>query len=264
MGNKKNKICYMCGCSATSREHVPPICLFPEEKDIKTSVFRNNLITVPSCDLHNSKKSNDDEFLMACMSGIVGNNVIGFFHFSTKVKRSLERKGRGVELLMNSPQFSNIKNSSGHDMSVVIGRPDLKRLRSCFLHIAYGLYYHKFSKVFDGECEMIMDFVTYEDAQLESYKLLCRKLLELDQSSGKESGANQEIFSYKFSDPDQFGLILLKITFYGATSVFIAFKGKEAKEPRDFIADAVKAGINTVVHFNDGSRIEFNNRFKVV
>lgn len=54
----------MCDQPATSREHVPPACLFPEEKDIRTSLFRNNLITVPSCDLHNSKKSTDDEFLM--------------------------------------------------------------------------------------------------------------------------------------------------------------------------------------------------------
>ncbi len=86
MPKKKNRICYMCGNPATSKEHVPPACLFPEKKDIRTSAFRNNLITVPSCDLHNSKKSNDDEFLMACIAGVVGNNVIGFFHFRTKVK----------------------------------------------------------------------------------------------------------------------------------------------------------------------------------
>jgi len=77
----------MCSEIASSREHVPPMCLFPEEKDIKTSMFRKNLITVPSCTLHNSKKSKDDEFLMACVAGIVGNNFLGYFHTHTKIKR---------------------------------------------------------------------------------------------------------------------------------------------------------------------------------
>ena len=55
--------CYMCDEESTSSEHVPPKCLFPEQKDLPEGVdLRKSLITVPSCDLHNSKKSNDDEY----------------------------------------------------------------------------------------------------------------------------------------------------------------------------------------------------------
>lgn len=64
---KNQEICYWCGWVATSSEHVPPKCLFPESKDVKgiyDRSFRNNLITVPSCDKHNMKKSHDDEYLM--------------------------------------------------------------------------------------------------------------------------------------------------------------------------------------------------------
>ena len=60
----KNQRCYICGAPATSKEHVPPQCLFPEKKDIGTEKFRKDLITVPSCELHNTNKSKDDEFLM--------------------------------------------------------------------------------------------------------------------------------------------------------------------------------------------------------
>ncbi len=69
----KEESCYYCGAKATSREHVPPLAIFPQQKDFDGIDFRSNLITVPSCEIHNQKKSNDDEFLMACLSGVVGN-----------------------------------------------------------------------------------------------------------------------------------------------------------------------------------------------
>ena len=53
--------CYYCGEPAMSEEHVPPKCLFPEQKDTGKD-YRKNLITVPSCDKHNAGKSCDDEF----------------------------------------------------------------------------------------------------------------------------------------------------------------------------------------------------------
>lgn len=119
--NKKSISCYMCSQIATSKEHVPPVCLFPEEKDIKTSIFRNNLVTVPSCELHNSKKSKDDEFLMACLAGIVGNNVIGFFHNVTKVKRALARQGEDfVHILIRDSKEEVIKNIKGDIFPVLV------------------------------------------------------------------------------------------------------------------------------------------------
>jgi len=43
-----NQLCYMCGAPAVSKEHVPPKCIFPEQKDIAGQNFRDGLITVPS------------------------------------------------------------------------------------------------------------------------------------------------------------------------------------------------------------------------
>lgn len=196
---KKSTSCYICSQPATSKEHVPPVCLFPEEKDIKTSIFRNNLITVPSCDLHNSKKSKDDEFLMACLAGIVGNNVIGFFHNVTKVKRALARQGEDlVHILMRDSKKEVIKNIKGDIIPVLVGRPDFDRLRSCFLHIAYGLYYHKFGKAFKGECHILMDFLTYDTEESEKYRLLCRKRFEWNQINLKQKVQIPKSFGTNF------------------------------------------------------------------
>ncbi|MCE3225042.1 MAG: hypothetical protein K0S58_3222 [Nitrospira sp.] len=56
--------CYMCDSPETSREHAPPLCFFPQANDIGRDL-RRNLVTVPSCDRHNSRKSKDDEYFRA-------------------------------------------------------------------------------------------------------------------------------------------------------------------------------------------------------
>lgn len=252
-------MCYMCDDPATSKEHVPPACLFPEEKDIKTAIFRNNLITVPSCEQHNSKKSKDDEFLMGCLAGIVGNNAIGFFHAHTKVKRAMHRKGKDfIHVLMKDVQKLNIKSSKGLTHPVLTGKPDFNRLQLCFEHIAYGLYYHKFGKRFEGECHILMDFLTYEDERAENFKLLCRKRIEVEPKKPKKEGSNPEIFRYNFFEPDQFGLIALQLMFYEGAKVFVAFEGNDANEPNDLISLFIKSGVKTVVGFDDGSQFEIN------
>lgn len=47
--------CYCCDAKVTSPEHVPPKCLFPKANGGAGSYLQESLITVPSCDLHNSK-----------------------------------------------------------------------------------------------------------------------------------------------------------------------------------------------------------------
>lgn len=111
-----DEICYWCGEKAVSMEHVPPKCIFPEEKDVNEIFeenFRKELITVPSCDLHNLKKSNLDEYLMAVLSAKVGNNSLAYIQTMTKVQRSLRRNPNLIELedyiFMKAKKFSQEK-----------------------------------------------------------------------------------------------------------------------------------------------------------
>src|SRR4030081_910056 len=81
--------CYMCAARATSREHVPPRNLFPEARENGGVDYRLNLITVPSCDVHNSAKSDDDEFLMVSLAGIFGSNSMGYMNRLGKFDRAV-------------------------------------------------------------------------------------------------------------------------------------------------------------------------------
>ncbi|NUM82288.1 hypothetical protein HUU42_15950 [bacterium] len=60
MKYKSNKTCYFCSQKSTSTEHAPPSLFF------KGFVYSS--ITVPSCDIHNSKKSGADQ---AIVSGLL-------------------------------------------------------------------------------------------------------------------------------------------------------------------------------------------------
>jgi len=84
--------CYRCDAEATSDEHVPPKCLFPEKKDLPEEDYRKNLITVPSCEAHNTARSHDDEYLFCVLVASYENNPVARQHFETKIIRLLRRK----------------------------------------------------------------------------------------------------------------------------------------------------------------------------
>lgn len=254
----KLETCYRCGKPATTREHVPPLCFFPEQKDISYIDLRKNLITVPSCEEHNLKKSQEDEFLMNCISGIVGNNVIGYLHSQTKVKRSIERKQDNYlsTILKNSePYLIETKNGL---YPILNGEPEFKRLIKCFEHIAYGLYYYEFKKQFDGECTIFLGFIKYYDEKLEKHKLVIKKLTDAELKDNTFKGENPLVFKYCFGKPDQFGLFSLKLILFEGSEIFVAFKPKGFQPPFDLAFKLINAGIKTFIQTGSNDVVEFN------
>ncbi|WP_139332255.1 hypothetical protein [Mucilaginibacter lappiensis] len=214
----------MCNEPATSKEHVPPLCLFPEEKDTPNLNFRKNLITIPSCDKHNGKKSQEDEYLMASLAGVVGNNYLALHHTRTKVKRGLDKSGIIYEdLVLTAPQKAAIKLSDGKTHEVFLGLVDNHRLENCFKHIAFGLYYHEYKKSFIGNYIIVIDFVNDFNANYETDKAKIKKIFDLQSVNWEIKGENPDVFKYQFGEPDEFGTAA-KMTFYGGSDVYIAFK----------------------------------------
>src|SRR3546814_6410940 len=80
--------CYMCDEPSVSKEHTPPRCVFPEQKDTNGKDFRKALITVPSCETHNSAKSKDDEYLMMVLTSYFNNNEAAQEQIRSKIARA--------------------------------------------------------------------------------------------------------------------------------------------------------------------------------
>lgn len=239
------KYCYMCDRESTSREHVPPLCLFPEAKDVKGLNFRTNLITVPSCDEHNSKKSNDDEFLMVAIAGIVTNNDLGYMQTITKVNRALKRKSidfLGKAVLKNL-KVTTIKSIEGYDFPVLFGNPDRYRMVKCFEHIVYGLYFHENKERFKGEVKILMGFIQHERKDLQTFTDFIRKRFELEDLRLDIKGNNPDVFKYQFCAPDNNGIIGFKLTFYGGTEVFGSMLPEGFEKPFDLGHAFMEKGI---------------------
>ncbi len=219
----KDDLCYWCGETSTSVEHVPPKCLFPEYKDTKGVNFRKNLLTVRSCDKHNLKKSTDDEFLMACLASNVGNNSLGYLHTITKVSRAFQRRsGSLVTALLNDRKDIIAISSNGATFPISIGEPDIHRLLRSLEAVARGLYRIEIGERFVGKCTILPAFIFYKNSA-EVYKFLVKLLYEQQQTAWPKRGENPGIFYYQFGPVDQYGLIPLAMTFYGKLQVYASF-----------------------------------------
>ncbi|MEI6864652.1 hypothetical protein [Flavicella sp.] len=252
--------CYKCERKATSREHVPPICLFPEMKDTNGINFRKDLITVPSCDIHNSKKSDDDEFLLLSLSGLMKNNPVGNFHQLTKANRSLKRKNKDFieKQILRNHKYAKIKTTDGKFRLVSIGNPNSERLINCLEHIAYGLFYQEFKEKFEGETKMVLEFIEYADENMQTFKKFLKKSFELENELNRGiKGENPKVFYYQFLDADNFGLIGLRMVFYETAETYVSFKGKNAKEPFDLGMKFMQGGFKTTFEVGD-EKFEFN------
>ena len=115
--------CYMCDSAGTSREHAPPTCFFPSAQEIGRDL-RRNLITVPSCDRHNSLKSKDDEYLRAVIVMTAVQNKVGQHQFFGKLLPAVTRRPHAYK------SFFADKGTvaKGKDRALQIDR---KRFNSC-------------------------------------------------------------------------------------------------------------------------------------
>lgn len=250
--------CYMCDAASTSREHVPPKCLFPESKDVNGQHFRENLITVPSCDIHNSKKSKDDEFLMVSTAGVLGNNSVGYQHKFGKVDRAIRRSSnRLLEKVFLKKQHYTVKTKNNDFIEVIWGTPDYKRLLSCYEHISYGIYHHHFGKRFIGELKIIPGYFHKEDINARNFNQFIRDKTELELKNVKKYGSNNEVFYYQFTERDLSGLLLLKICLYGGIDTYISFIPEGVNLPGNLGMELINTGVHTIITLGD-KVYEFN------
>jgi hypothetical protein len=70
-------------------------------------------------------------------------------------------------------------------------------------------------------------------------------------------GSNPAVFYYQVSAPDQFGLYMMRLCFYGGLTVYTAFTPEGSTPPPNLAALLIERGIPTVVTLGDKT-YEFN------
>jgi hypothetical protein len=247
------KQCYMCDSPATSREHVPPRNLFPEAKDIGGADYRVNLITVPSCDTHNSSKTRDDEFLMVSLAGIIGNNSIGYRHRFGKVDRALRKSANRLlaQVLLGTRRTDRLQISENDFAEIIWGTPDVTRLTRCLEHIAYGLHQHHFGAKFAGRVFVHIGYLQHTDGNSGTWDMFLRDRIAVDVANKPALGSNPAVFYYQVSDPDKYGFYSMRLCFYGGLQVLVAFQPSGAAGAAHLPTELIRQGVRTILTIGD-------------
>jgi hypothetical protein len=240
--------CYACKEKATSIEHVPPKCLFPELKDFPHKDLRKNLITVPSCETHNSAKSKDDEFLMISLAGMLGNNSIGYNHSITKVDRALRRSSHKLleRVFTANRRHHLIDLGDNKFIQAISGTPDLERLNNCVEQIAKGIYRHHFKENFNGNVKTLLSFLIVKDKNRSNLQKYLLAHARRDANEQMKHGANPNVFFYQIVEPDEFGVRLMKFSFYENVEIFCSLVPEGKELPANLGFDLMKRGIPVV------------------
>jgi len=192
----------MCDDLAVSKEHVPPKCLFPEAKDVEGDTdFRNSLITVPSCDKHNSQKSGDDAFLMYLLVSEIKANEVATSIMFKKLKRATKRNPSLFKKIFAGAEEVTINSEDSFVDSFEVP-VDKSRIDSCFDHIARGLFYHETKLSWFKKIIAIPDFIFHTEGQNaqrnDQQHLELSVIAKAALASIPNTGENKEVFSYKF------------------------------------------------------------------
>jgi hypothetical protein len=208
--------CYACDQPAVGREHVPPLCLFPEARDSAPgSELRRQLITVPACDDHNLRKSKDDEYLMLIVPFHHRTNVVARQQVRTKVIRALTRRPKLKDKVF-TPQVPVVLD--GQPTGAVL--LDTERFLRISDLIVRGIHYHHAGKAkLRGEVKVYTLATDSFDPEVQSAHNGIRVAASALFDQRGACGANPDVFFYQAAVRSSGDSAVLRLTFYGGFEI---------------------------------------------
>jgi hypothetical protein len=194
--------------------------LFPKFGDsLDGANYRNQLITVPSCDAHNAATARDDEYLVYTLAMGLTTNELGKHQFLTKIMRAIERRPGLMKTLLGTMQQVSVfdRVTKRWDRTIAF-KPDESRLLRTFEKIARGLWFHEKQIIWTGTVSVLTEYMlSLEDVEGNRMTQQLVKSLDSLLSAVPHKGANPTIFSYQMATYD--GDSLIRLHFYEHTRV---------------------------------------------
>jgi len=186
-------LCYICGQPSTSIEHAPAKSFFPKG-------HRYQLITVPSCTVHNEATSKDDEYVRNIIAMMIGNNGHALNHF---LKTCIASFNHSPALLRRTTAVSRRvhvaavgANKPEASLSIKIERD---RIEMVLKKIGYALYYNQFGKPWERGLKIATEYLVTQDYQQDEFGDLIKEAKsDPDYIEPVYCGHNPEIFKYAF------------------------------------------------------------------
>lgn len=185
--------CYICGQPSTSVEHAPAKSFFPKGQ-------RDQLITVPSCAVHNEATSKDDEYVRNIIAMMIGNNGHALNHF---LKTCLASFKHSPALLSRTTAVNRRVYVADADatepqpaLSLQIERD---RIELVLRKIGYALFYHQFRGPWERGLNIATEYLVTQQFQQDEFgKLIKDAKSDPGFVEPVYTGSNPEIFKYAF------------------------------------------------------------------
>jgi hypothetical protein len=247
MKSSQKEQCYCCEKIATTKDHIPPKCFFPEKKHLgnDSSDYRSNLITVPACLEHNNSRSRDDEYT-AAMIIMNSESGLAFDMFKAKWVRTLLRReavlGKRIFSTARSARVISRKNGILIPYETLAISYEIERIDRVIESIARGIYYIEsgYSEKWIESCiikspKFLKENLSYpkdcyETDRLNKAFIYGEKFEELELN---KKGTQIDIFYYqffKFQDKNA----IIKMVFYGDFT-FMAILKERKTIPKSLI-----------------------------
>ena len=215
--------CYMCGASATTRDHVPAKTFFPETKDVggKHGDLRKNLLTVPACPEHNQVYSKDEQYVGIILTCHYPCNEIAIDQFTGKHWRALKRRP-GLLSCYKNPRL--VVWDGKETMSFQVDLPRFERVMD---KIARAIYWRHAHKVYGS-----MPFIIV-GANLLTPTGNLSPFAEIDERIDRapmkdDFCGDSRIFRYRYLVTGQHAhLPLFRFTFYEGVNVIVGARQSE-------------------------------------
>jgi hypothetical protein len=215
-GKSMRLSCFMCDRGATSDDHIPPKCFFPEQKDVpKGKNYRVNLITVPSCEDHNLKTSKDDEYIWSIIALHWQNHPEVQEYSTKKIKRALARNKKFFYLLFGEQNKYYRFTHDNEDLIAVT--LDINRISKSMQKIAAGVYYNHFQKKWKGEILIHPRSLTAILNELNPVLYSLIQIAELARAAcllEEKYGSNKEVFYYQLIQDNTEAPPIMRLVFY--------------------------------------------------
>lgn len=92
-----------------------------------------------------------------------------------------------------------------------------------------------------------MLFLYTGDEREETLKEFIQHRVEMDLSGRQKFGANTDVFYYQVTEPEENGLVVMKMNFFGGVDVYAALRLLEGPEPFDMTYYLIQNGLNVTI-----------------
>ncbi|MFG3817551.1 hypothetical protein [Limnothrix redekei] len=232
----KEDQCYCCNEIATTKDHIPPKCFFPEIKYFPDGSpdYRSQLVTVPACKMHNNSRSADDEYTAAIIF-LHSRSEIALAMLDAKWIKVMSRResslGRKIFSAARLARTINKENGLLSVRKTLAISYDIKRIENVIEAIARALYFHDSDgqDKWMGNCVIRSPHFRYRDLKLPRDDYYLNQVNQVfiygenkKDLSLERKGANPDVFYYQLLKHQDSITIVIRMVFYGDI-IFFAF-----------------------------------------